>query len=166
SPTPASAHIRRVADLTVAGVVGVGMALLYYAVRTQPIGYSSARSCLESAYPGAGGRNVVNVILVDFRAFDTLGEITVLAIVAVTVFSLLRRFRPAQESVLTPVQQRQQHAYDEREEGREPGDTLADYLAVPRVVMQWLFPVIVVFALYLLVRGHDLPGGGFVAGIT
>ncbi len=164
--TPVSAHVRRGTDLALAVIVGIGMALLSYAVMTQPVGYSISRFFLENAYPGGGGRNVVNVILVDFRAFDTLGEITVLAIVAVTVFSLLRRFRPAQESVLTPVQQRQQHAYDEREEGREPGDTLADYLTIPRVVIQWLFPAIVVVALYLLVRGHDLPGGGFVAGIT
>ena len=42
-----------------------------------------------------GGRNVVNVILVDFRGFDTLGEITVLGMVALTVYALLRRFRPA-----------------------------------------------------------------------
>ena len=108
----------------------------------------------------------MNVILVDFRAFDTLGEITVLAIVALTVFSLLRRFRPAPESVRSPLQQRRQNDFDEAEEGREPGDTLADYMFIPGVIMEWLFPVIIVFALYLLVRGHDLPGGGFAAGIT
>ena len=164
--TPVSAHFRRWTDLTLAVFVGAGMALLAFAVMTQPAGYTISRYFLENAYPGGGGRNVVNVILVDFRAFDTLGEITVLGIVALTVFSLLRRFRPAQESVLTPVQQRQQYAYDQREEGREPGDTLTDYLAVPRVVIEWLFPVIAVLALYLLIRGHDLPGGGFAAGIT
>jgi multicomponent K+:H+ antiporter subunit A len=32
--------------------------------------------------------------------------------------------------------------------------------------MEWLSPVILVFALYLLIRGHDLPGGGFAAGVT
>ena len=37
---------------------------------------------------------------------------------------------------------------------------------MPRVVLEWLFPAIVVLALYLLIRGHDLPGGGFVAGVT
>ena len=57
--------------------------------------------------------NVVNVILVDFRGFDTFGEITVLAVVAMTVFSLLRRFRPAPESVAVPEQQRVQDADDE-----------------------------------------------------
>jgi len=165
-PTPASVVLRRGTDLMLALLAGAGTALLAYAIMTQPTGYTISRYFLENAYPGGGGKNVVNVILVDFRAFDTLGEITVLAIVGLTVFSLLRRFRPAQESVRTPVQQRLQHAFDQRQEGRRPGDTLTDYLQVPRVVMEWLFPVITVFALYLLIRGHDLPGGGFAAGIT
>ena len=163
---PASVLLRRVTDIALALLAGAGMALLSYAIMTQPIGYTISRYFLENAYPGGGGKNVVNVILVDFRAFDTLGEITVLGIVALTVFSLLRRFRPATESVRTPVQQRRQHAFDQRQEGRRPGDTLTDYLQVPRVVLEWLFPVITVFALYLLIRGHDLPGGGFAAGIT
>src|SRR3546814_9792546 len=46
------------------------------------------------------------------------------------------------------------------------GDTLVHYLFVPRIIMQWLFPVVLTFALYLLMRGHDLPGGGFTAGIA
>ena len=52
------------------------------------------------------------MILVDFRGFDTLGEITVLAAVAVAVYSLLRRFRPARESMEPPPQQRRQSARD------------------------------------------------------
>jgi len=163
---PVSTLLRRSSDIVLAVLVGVGMTLLSYAVMTQPVSNSISQYFLENAYPSGGGKNVVNVILVDFRAFDTIGEITVLAIVALTVFALLRRFRPAEESVLTPIQQRVQYAYDERVEGRKPGDTMADYMAVPRVVMEWLFPVIVVFALYLLIRGHDLPGGGFAAGVT
>ncbi len=49
-----------------------------------------------------GGTNVVNVIIVDFRGFDTLGEISVLCVVAITVYSLLRRFRPARGEHCTP----------------------------------------------------------------
>ena len=79
----------------------------------------------------AAARNVVNVILVDFRGFDTLGEITVLGIVALTVFALLRRFRPAPDSVGSPEQQRIQNAFDEAEPDRKPGDTVGDYLLVP-----------------------------------
>lgn len=163
---PAAVYFRRGSDLALAVLVGVGMALLSYAIMTREMGYTVSTYFLENAYLEGGGKNVVNVILVDFRAFDTFGEITVLAIVGLTVFSLLRRFRPARESIRTPVQQRIQGNFDERVEGRQAGDTLADYLMVPRVVMQWLYPVIVVVAFYLLLRGHDLPGGGFAAGIT
>ena len=81
---------------------------------------------LENAYAEGGGTNVVNVILVDFRGFDTFGEITVLGIVALTVYALLRRFRPAPESV-----ERARAAAgpgrldDERATGRAVGDTVA-----------------------------------------
>lgn len=163
---PISVGFRRGGDLIIAVGAGLGIALLAYAVMTRPLPDRLASFFLERSYPEGGGKNVVNVILVDFRGFDTLGEITVLAIVALTVFSLLRRFRPADESVATPLQQRTQNAFDAEREGREIGDTLADYMLVPRVIMEWLFPVILVFALYLLIRGHDLPGGGFAAGIT
>ncbi len=164
--TPWQVRLRRATDLSLSVAAGLGMTLLAYAVMTRPLPETISRFFVERAYPDAGGRNVVNVILVDFRAFDTLGEITVLAIVALTVFSLLRRFRPAQESMLSPEQQRFQDAFDEAREDRKVGDTLADYLFIPRVVMEWVFPVIIVLALYLLIRGHDLPGGGFAAGIT
>src|SRR3546814_9917258 len=92
--------------------------------------------------------------------------ITVLSIVALTVFTLLRRFRPAPESIELPDQQRRQNAFDEASEDHAMGDTLVHYLFVPRIIMQWLFPVVLTFALYLLLRGQDLPGGVFTAGIA
>ncbi|MFV0623202.1 monovalent cation/H+ antiporter subunit A [Sphingomonas sp. ac-8] len=164
--TPLSVVRRRGGDLLLAIGAGSGMALIAYAMLTRPLPDTISRFFVERAYPQGGGTNVVNVILVDFRAFDTLGEISVLGIVGLTVFSLLRRFRPARESVETPEQQRLQNAFDEAREDRAVGDTLSDYLAVPRVIMDLLFPAIIVFALYLLLRGHDLPGGGFAGGIT
>jgi multicomponent K+:H+ antiporter subunit A len=100
----------------------------------------------------------VNVILVDFRGFDTFGEIAVLGIVGLTVYALLRRFRPAPDSLLVPEQQ------------RRPQDThnadAASAMVVPALIMKLLFPVISVTAMFLLLRGHDFPGGGFVAGVT
>jgi multicomponent K+:H+ antiporter subunit A len=87
-------------------------------------------------------------------------------VVALSVYALLRRFRPAPDNVGSPLQQRQQHAFDEAEPRRKPGDTVGDYLLVPAVTMQWLFPVIIVLAIYLFLRGHDLPGGGFAAGVA
>ena len=121
---------------------------------------------LEHSYTEGGGKNVVNVILVDFRGFDTFGEITVLGVVALTIFALLRRFRPASDSIDIPEQQRLQSAYDDAHPRRQVGDTVADYLAVPAVIMKLMFPFIGLLAVFLFLRGHNLPGGGFVAGLT
>jgi multicomponent K+:H+ antiporter subunit A len=107
----------------------------------------------------------VNVILVDFRGFDTLGEITVLGIVALTVYALLRRFRPAPESVAQPIQQALQHADGPRTPGKT-ADRRSDLMYVPGLIMHWLFPLIGVLAFYLFIRGHDKPGGGFAAGVA
>ena len=108
----------------------------------------------------------MNVILVDFRGFDTLGEIAVLGVVALTAYALLRRFRPAADSVDVPEQQRRQTAYDTSRAGRQDGDTVANWLAVPSLLARLLFPVVCLVSLFLLLRGHDLPGGGFAAGLT
>ena len=162
----AGARVRRARDLMLSVAAGAGMTLIVYAILTRPLPDTISRYLVENTYSGGGGRNVVNVILVDFRAFDTFGEIVVLAVVAITVFSLLRRFRPAPDSVEAPEQQQTQDAYDRERSDRTEGDTLADYLAIPGLIMQWLFPVIGVIAIYLFLRGHDLPGGGFAAGVT
>ena len=78
-----------------------------------------------------------------------------IAIAGVALYSLLRRFRPAEESMRPPPQQ------VERTDAEA-----ADDLRVPAVIMRAMFPATVVFAMYLLFRGHNLPGGGFVAGLT
>ncbi|MCG6112426.1 MAG: monovalent cation/H+ antiporter subunit A [Paracoccus sp.] len=151
----ARARRRRAQDLVIAVVGGAGVAIIAYAVMTRPLIRNVGDWFLANAYYEGGGTNVVNVILVDFRAFDTFGEIAVLAIVALTVYSLLRRFRPAPESVSRPDQQSQ-----------TSGRMLDDYLLVPSVIMIWMFPVLMMIAAYFFFRGHDLPGGGFAAGVT
>ncbi|MBI2740109.1 MAG: monovalent cation/H+ antiporter subunit A [Rhodospirillales bacterium] len=165
-PAPFATRLRRSKDVAIAFVVGAGLATLAYAVMVLPMGDTVGSFFLERAYAEGGGRNVVNVILVDFRGFDTMGEITVLGAVALAVYALLRRFRPAPDNIGSPIQQRQQDAFDEAQPDRKPGDTLGDYLRVPAVIMHWLFPVIIVLAVYLYMRGHDLPGGGFSAGVA
>ena len=165
--TDSSMLMRRYVDLTIALVVGAGLALLSFAVMVRPQPDNGiAQYFLAQAYPEGGGKNVVNVILVDFRGFDTLGEITVLCIVAISVFALLRRFRPAPESIAAPEQKRIQEAFDVDHPDRRPGETIDDYLLVPSVVMRLLFPVIGTLGIFLFLRGHDQPGGGFAAGLT
>ncbi|RUT32581.1 monovalent cation/H+ antiporter subunit A [Arsenicitalea aurantiaca] len=165
-PATLMVTLRRYRDLLLAIVAGLGTAALSFAVMTRPAFDSVSRFFLERAYTEGGGTNVVNVILVDFRGFDTLGEVVVLATVAITIYVLLRRFRPAAESVGLPEQQRIQADFDAEQPHRRPGDTLTDYLNIPSVIMQWMFPVIIVLSMYLFLRGHELPGGGFAAGIT
>ena len=146
---------RRLRDLAIAIAGGGGLATVAYAAMARAPNETISGFFVTRAYPEGGGTNVVNVILVDFRGFDTLGEITVLAAVAVAVYSLLRRFRPARESIEPPPQQR-----------TPSRRTAADDLAVPAVLMRGMFAPIAVFALFLLFRGHNLPGGGFAAGIA
>ncbi|WP_207536680.1 monovalent cation/H+ antiporter subunit A [Sabulicella rubraurantiaca] len=157
---------RRLRDLGLAVGAGFGMAGLAFLVMTRTPPDLLARHFLERSYLEGGGTNVVNVILVDFRGFDTLGEIVVVSIVALTVYALLRRFRPAPDSIEVPEQQRLQAAFDAAHPARREGATVEDWLLIPSVVSRLLFPVIAVVALYLLLRGHNLPGGGFAAGIT
>ncbi|MBN9314952.1 MAG: monovalent cation/H+ antiporter subunit A [Devosia sp.] len=163
--TSRGARLRRARDFVMAGVAGAGMAFFAYAMMTSDAPQSISRFFLKNAYVLGGGHNVVNVILVDFRGFDTLGEITVLGIVALTTFALLRRFRPAADSIDRPEQQRIQSQYEAARTDEE-GSIVSDFLRVPAVIMRWMFPVIIVLSIYLFLRGHDLPGGGFIAGIT
>jgi multicomponent K+:H+ antiporter subunit A len=146
---------RRGRDLALSVAAGTALSVLAYAVMSRPLPDSISRFFIEGAWPEGGGTNVVNVIIVDFRGFDTLGEITVLATVAITVYSLLRRFRPARESIEPLPQWIQQSE-----------KSVSEDLIVPAVIMRAMFPPIALLAIYLLLRGHNLPGGGFVAGIT
>ena len=103
----------RVRDFVMAVAAGSGLAALAYIIMTRPPAENIAGFFVKNAYTQGGGTNIVNVILVDFRAFDTFGEITVLGVVAIAVYALLRRFRPAAESVPVPQQQQAQDSYDE-----------------------------------------------------
>jgi multicomponent K+:H+ antiporter subunit A len=106
-------------------------------------------------------------MLVDFRAFDTLGEITVLGIVGLSVFALLRRFRPPHEVSERPVQQaRRSGTSSDLIDGPDASATAQDYLRVPAVLVRLLLPVAGLVAFHLFLRGHNEPGGGFVAGLV
>ena len=159
---------RRARDLGLSVLVGSGLAALAYALMTRPAPQSISPFYLERALPEGGGTNVVNVMLVDFRGFDTLGEITVLGAVALTVYALLRRFRPPLESMQAPAQQRvtPDDLRTDVFSPRTQSDTAIGYLMVPAVLSRLMLPIMGLLAFHLFMRGHNEPGGGFVAGLV
>ena len=95
-----SSSLRVLRDLGISSAVGVVVASICYALLTRPL-ESISDFFIANAKTGGGGTNVVNVILVDFRGFDTLGEITVLGIAALGIYKLLINlplFMPASDS--------------------------------------------------------------------
>ncbi|SDW36993.1 monovalent cation/H+ antiporter subunit A [Marinobacter mobilis] len=139
---------RRLRDLTIALVAGAGMTLITLAMLTQPF-ESISSFFIANSKPGGGGTNVVNVILVDFRGFDTLGEITVLAIAALGIYAMLKN------TALTPP----------------PGDGLGHpwtrdaHPMMLKQIARPMLPLALMISLYIFLRGHNMPGGGFIAGL-
>ncbi|MET0283887.1 MAG: monovalent cation/H+ antiporter subunit A [Polyangiales bacterium] len=158
---------RRTRDLTLAIAAGAGLAALSYAMLTRPAPQSISPFFLRRALPEGGGSNVVNVMLVDFRAFDTIGEITVLGAVGLTIYALLRRFRPPAESISMPAQQALLPAdvVTDLVKPRNADDAGRGYLMVPAIIARLLLPMALVLAVHIFLRGHNEPGGGFVAGL-
>lgn len=89
-------RIRR-RDALISALAGLAMSLLVLLSMQLPEGERISSYFTENSYTLAHGRNIVNVILVDFRALDTMGEIVVLALAAIGVFTLLR-FRTRSEN--------------------------------------------------------------------
>lgn len=160
---------RRSRDLLVAVLSGAGLSALAYAVMTRPQNQGIARFFIQNALPEGDGTNVVNVILVDFRGFDTLGEITVLGIVALAVYALLRRFRPPPESIEPLHPGRTVYSGDlTTHEPPEPDPKALipiGLMQIPAVLVRLLLPMAGMVSVFFLLRGHDLPGGGFVGGL-
>jgi len=159
------ARARRARDGTIAVIAGAGMAALAFALLTRPPVPGLAPFFVANALEPAGGRNIVNVILVDFRGFDTFGEITVVGIVALIVYALLRRFRPAPDSIGVPRAQREGAARDAAF-GRPDELLPRGTMQIPAALVRLLLPLAWLVSLYFLLRGHNAPGGGFVGGLV
>ncbi len=137
----------RYRDAAIAAGMGTIIGGVVLSVSTTETG-ARLREYFASAGPTLGhGRNIVNVILVDFRAFDTIGEITVLATAAIGVRALLRL------AVTGTV---------DAESAREAPPTSPMFRTAARLLM----PLLLLFAVFLLLRGHNEPGGGFVGGLV
>ncbi|WP_037144011.1 DUF4040 family protein [Rhodococcoides fascians] len=108
---------------------------------------------VRNAETDTGGTNVVNTILVDFRALDTLGELTVLGIAGVAVAALVG------SRTLLPVR---------RSPSVESTSPLADSESTAvfgRALARIVGPVMIVGSVIFLLRGHTAPGGGFISAL-
>jgi len=143
-----SSSARRWRDAGIALLAGGGAATMAWAVLTRS-NESIADFFIKNSVPGGGGSNVVNVILVDFRGFDTFGEITVLAIAALGIFALLGNLH-----LSGPAQDASGRAWD--------SDAHPMILAT---FARLLLPLALLVSSYIFLRGHNLPGGGFIAGL-
>ncbi|KNC18850.1 hypothetical protein AC792_09825 [Arthrobacter sp. RIT-PI-e] len=110
---------------------------------------------LENTYQDTGGTNIVAAILVDYRALDTLGELTVVTMAALAIIAVLTSRRSLDE-----------HVNDFRQWNQSALIDHVDNTLPTRTLFRWLAPLIGIFSLYLLVRGHYEPGGGFIAALV
>ncbi|MFC0359504.1 Na+/H+ antiporter subunit A [Kytococcus schroeteri] len=128
---------------------------------------------LETAYTKGGGHNVVNVILVDTRGWDTMGEIAVVLVCATGVASLVFLREEVLETARVAASATRTRRTMHLEADTEGSRWLADAVnmkhtrrsAVLEVVTRLVFHSMVVWSLYVLLVGHDAPGGGFAGGL-
>jgi multicomponent K+:H+ antiporter subunit A len=154
--TPAeSSPARRLRDAGIAIVGGVAVTGLTYAILVRDFAMESISAFhLANSYKGGGGTNVVNVILVDFRGFDTYGEIIVLGIAALVIYALT-------ETVLKGPGGRWLANWDAHRYA-EAGDRHPLMMVVATRVMM---PIALMVGAFIFLRGHNEPGGGFIAGL-
>jgi multicomponent K+:H+ antiporter subunit A len=152
-PPRLSSTLHRMRDGAIGVIGGTAVAFAAWAVMTRDPNDPISRYHWENSYEGGGGTNVVNVILVDFRGFDTFGEIIVLGIAALGIFALL-------ETATKGVS------------GRRLANWTPDLIRSPErhpmmlvVATRLLLPLAVVAGVYIFLRGHNMPGGGFIAGL-
>lgn len=164
----------RYARMALAGAFGVAVAGFLLLAGSSRSSTPISSRFAEMAYDFGYGRNVVNVTLVDIRAWDTFGEISVLVVAATGVASLI--FLDSRSAGIRRVfdipypdgVQKQAPTTGGRRVWLPGPRTLSPdrRSIVFEVVTRLLFPTIVVFSVYLLIAGHNLPGGGFAAGMV
>ena len=142
-----SSQARRWRDAILSIVGGLGIGWITWLILTRDHN-SISWFFLQQSIPLGGGSNVVNVILVDFRGFDTFGEITVLGIAGIGTLCLMDGMRTHGTTITQGLTYR-----------FNPSPLML------RIASSWILPLALVISLYIFLRGHNEPGGGFIAGL-
>ena len=154
NPPALSTPARKWRDCALAVTGGVLIGGIAWAMLTRDPGPSIAAWHLANAKSGGGGTNVVNVILVDFRAFDTLGEIIVLGIAGLGIFALL----DTAATGAAGARLRAWRGVMPHSPERHP----MMLVAASRIIL----PLTLSVGIFLFLRGHNQPGGGFIAALV
>ena len=142
-----SSQTRRWRDAIIAIIGGLGIGWIAWLILTRDHN-SISWFFVQQSLPLGGGSNIVNVILVDFRGFDTFGEITVLGIAAIGALCLMDGMRAHGTTMTQGLTYR-----------FNPSPLMF------RMTASWVLPIALVVSLYIFLRGHNYPGGGFIAGL-
>ncbi|MCF6443667.1 monovalent cation/H+ antiporter subunit A [Nereida sp. MMG025] len=147
--------LMRMRDAGIAIVGGLAtFALAFHYMLRDTVAPSISEFHIANSYKGGGGTNMVNVILVDFRGFDTYGEIIVLGIAALLIFALT-------EALLNgPVRARLLNRLPDQPRAGDMHPMMM--VVMTRVIM----PLVMLVGFYIFLRGHNEPGGGFIAGLV
>ncbi|MDN5883731.1 MAG: DUF4040 family protein [Corynebacterium casei] len=134
-------------------VVGLCAMLAVWGLTGRRDKSDAARLYLEQAPDDTGGTNIVNTILVDYRALDTFGELTVLGMAGISIAVLLAKFRlaPVRETLL---------------DRKSPIFDAAENSIFLRATSRLVGPIIIALSILLFFRGHYETGGGFVAALV
>lgn len=140
-------------------IIALGFGITMTLVALAALGSSPFESIstyyVENSYKLGGGKNIVNVLLVDFRGFDTMFEITVLGLASLAIYSMIKL---QLEQDHTPVLTR-----------NKPEESTRRYTRSNDVLLQSVakvaFVIIITFSLYLFFAGHNQPGGGFIGAL-
>jgi multicomponent Na+:H+ antiporter subunit A len=179
----------RAARIVIAALFGTAIVLVGLVAMDARVAEPISLHFPDLAYTGGGGLNVVNVTLVDIRAWDTFGEISVLTLAATGIASLIfirHRGRTPEATADVPTGSiGRMHGVEARSRGaaelavartfatlaRDPWLVAGRTLAPERrsiifeVITRLLFHTMVVFSVYTLLAGHNFPGGGFAGGL-
>ncbi len=142
----------RLRDLLLATAAGLGVGTLAWVTMTRDFATQSAYYVAESKI-GGGGANVVNVIIVDFRGFDTFGEIMVLGIAGLTIYALLDGMLVGRMAARLAAWQPGPKKSPER------------HPLMMVVATRAMLPFAVMVSVFIFLRGHNAPGGGFIAAL-